>query len=1277
MNRNFLARLVTAVATMSVVATSFVGVGIAAADGGNENGDGGDNGGSRSTSKQWTILPSSNAPSYYSYDANAKDANGNVVSFGGSNAAGYSNATRIYSYGAWSTVTPATSPAARSGARMVWDAALNADVLYGGGYLDRYSQPVNLTDTWKWNGVTWTQITTAHNPGALTGFNMSYDASRSTIYLWGGYYWATNTLNTTLWAFNGTDWVTPTVTGSKPVGRQNFAFAYDPDIQANVLFGGCQVSSGCTNTYSDTWIQAGATWTKLDKTGPSRQYGSTFGYSPTLGGVLLQGGFDGSNMTSQSYILSGSSVSSLAWTKNTLYTGAALPTDFTAFIGDLSSAGSTYVMEVAGSPSAPGQTKATAYVMGDAPTAPNAPSNVVVTATSGSAVTVTWTAPNSNGADISSYTVKVGEKSCTATAPATTCSITGIRSEDDKSLTATVIATNAIGKSPAGSSASFKMPKAPGAPKNVSATSAGATSAAISWNVPESDGGLAITSYTVTSDPGRKTCTATAPALTCTVSGLLTKTGYTFSVKATNSVGTGEGSSASNLVGTATAPGAPNSVMATAGAGKATIAWTAPTSDGGATITSYTAKATPGNKTCTATAPALTCDINNLSTNGVYTFTVTATNPAGTGPASSATTSTTILDSPTAPLSPRLVGSQFGAALGQLTASWSAPTRNGGSTITSYTATLNPGGFTCTVFAPTTSCVFNGGNNNGLQYATTYTLSVVANTAIATGPAATTTGSLSVNTIAPTFGNGSITYGTDYYGTTYADYSVQVNCPSYWGSSVGTVSVTLTGSATYPNTVTVNTTTTGCGQLATFRNLPAFGEYTLSATASNDVSTSPTTTKSFVSDGPLSAPRLLVTYNPTTSLFTMSVSAATSGKALAFALTDTTSNNPLACSKVNDGSFTCTETVLANSGLGVILQANLNLVVTSGANYAGQTFTYPVVINRLACPSGYPTCTTIIGNYYQLNRGNLIKQDLSGLDLSYSYISNTDMSRAKLANTNMDKIKMINDNLTNAQGLGAPTSMQGAYLNNVTFTGAKLNLQLAQTSTGNMPKTFTTTDVYASGGVIANGYWIAAGLGVYNADLSGVDLSNIGSLDAIQFVNDNLSGVNFTGDLLTRAYIANCNLNGTYLSTDDLTGTSSSGNTGVVAAIGSAFRVVGGSIFGPGVVVMRKNLSGLNLSNLDLTGAIFKNSDLRNVNFTNSNLTRVNIAQSSGSGQTVFNPGLLTGANFTNAIMTGMWGISDSASYIGSTTIAVTGSAPAALPFRVSYDSVNHQLVLR
>jgi lysophospholipase L1-like esterase len=92
----------------------------------------------------------------------------------------------------------------------------------------------------------------------------------------------------------------------------------------------------------------------------------------------------------------------------------------------------------------------------------------------------------------------------------------------------------------------------------------------------------------------------------------------------------------------AVVPGAPTSVSATGGNQQAVVSFTAPVSDGGATITGYTATSSPGGIVATGTSSPLV--VSGL-TNGIsYTFTVTATNSVGTSSASSASNSVTPAD---------------------------------------------------------------------------------------------------------------------------------------------------------------------------------------------------------------------------------------------------------------------------------------------------------------------------------------------------------------------------------------------------------------------------------------------------------------------------------------------------------------------------------------------------------------------------------------------------------------------------------------------------------
>ncbi len=85
----------------------------------------------------------------------------------------------------------------------------------------------------------------------------------------------------------------------------------------------------------------------------------------------------------------------------------------------------------------------------------------------------------------------------------------------------------------------------PDAPTNVSAMG-GNTQATVSWTAAGS-GGSAITGYTVTASGGGGTCTTTG-ATSCVVNGLTNGVAYTFTVTATNAIGTSVASSASASV---------------------------------------------------------------------------------------------------------------------------------------------------------------------------------------------------------------------------------------------------------------------------------------------------------------------------------------------------------------------------------------------------------------------------------------------------------------------------------------------------------------------------------------------------------------------------------------------------------------------------------------------------------------------------------------------------------------------------------------------------------
>lgn len=381
---------------------------------------------------------------------------------------------------------------------------------------------------------------------------------------------------------------------------------------------------------------------------------------------------------------------------------------------------------------------------------PGTPQNVQVTQSDATSATVTWTAPTDPVVaipSITSYTVYAFNKATgemvgsasTMDASTFTVDLTGLPS--GVALDFKVYASTQAGQSATPGVASTSAPIPPDAPTNVTATS-GNGKATVSWTAPSGS----VSSYTVTAYDGSGnvagTCTATAPATTCVVTGLTNGSPYTFKVVATNGNGDSSASDPSVSVTPQTvAPGAPTGVTATASNASATVSWTAPTDNGGSTITSYTATAYNGSGQAigTCTSSTTTCQISGLANGTAYTFKVTATNASGTSPASSPSSALTPFTRPSAP-----TGVTATPGNGSMAISWTAPSSNGGSAVTSYTVTLSPGGATCTVNAPATTCSISGLTNG-----TAYTATVVAATALSTSLPSTASASASPQASTP------------------------------------------------------------------------------------------------------------------------------------------------------------------------------------------------------------------------------------------------------------------------------------------------------------------------------------------------------------------------------------------------------------------------------------------------------------------------------------------------------------------------------------------------
>ena len=286
---------------------------------------------------------------------------------------------------------------------------------------------------------------------------------------------------------------------------------------------------------------------------------------------------------------------------------------------------------------------------------------------------------------------------------------------------------------------------------------------------------------------------------------------------------TGDNPSAISCSTVATVPGAPTSVAGTSNAAhESSVSWTAPSSDGNSSITSYVVQysSDSGSTWTTATTSASSSPyvVTGLTDGTSYIFQVAATNAVGTGPFSSlagtggtdggsggGSGSTPGGATPTgAPSTPAPTVSA-NTTPGTLTFSWAAST-DGDGTLTYYWA-LSPAAGSCTALSNDTTSLT--ATCTGITPGTTYTFSVfsqdslgrtsvgvgsITATAIQTAPAAPT----GVSGTADTHGSSSVSWvDPDNGGSTITGYTVR-----YSSDSGATWTTATTSAPDTPYTVT-------------------------------------------------------------------------------------------------------------------------------------------------------------------------------------------------------------------------------------------------------------------------------------------------------------------------------------------------------------------------------------------------------------------------------------------------------------------------------------------
>lgn len=270
----------------------------------------------------------------------------------------------------------------------------------------------------------------------------------------------------------------------------------------------------------------------------------------------------------------------------------------------------------------------------------------------------------------------------------------------------------------------------PSAVQGLSFTGDGHGNATVSWQPPTDPGNESVDFYAVSASANDHALTRTvnvpAGATSIPLNGLDGDTQWTVSVQAATSVGLSPASSA-----TLTQAGVPSEVQnegLTPGRTTIDVSWSAPAASGGSPITGYQLTANPGGHTATVASDATSYSLTGLTPLTTYTVTVAAVNGNGSGPSSVRETTTAQYASPGAPIITGATPSNSA-----ITVTWTPPTDDGGSPLTSYTVVATTNGQTTSVDAPNSS---RSATVAGLQNGDAYTISVYASNTVGAGDAA-------------------------------------------------------------------------------------------------------------------------------------------------------------------------------------------------------------------------------------------------------------------------------------------------------------------------------------------------------------------------------------------------------------------------------------------------------------------------------------------------------------------------------------------------------------
>ncbi len=188
--------------------------------------------------------PANNPPARFNANMVYDAALGEIVLFGGTSTNNVTdlNDTWVWNGGAgtWTQITTTSSPSARDTFGMAYDSIRQQVVLFGG-----YSSTAYPNDTWTFSGTNWTlqSLALATSPSGREPAGMAFDSALGETVMFGG---INGQFLSDTWIWNGSTWTNVANTG--PSERWNSVMAYDPAQNQLFLFSG-----NSPQLLDDTW----------------------------------------------------------------------------------------------------------------------------------------------------------------------------------------------------------------------------------------------------------------------------------------------------------------------------------------------------------------------------------------------------------------------------------------------------------------------------------------------------------------------------------------------------------------------------------------------------------------------------------------------------------------------------------------------------------------------------------------------------------------------------------------------------------------------------------------------------------------------------------------------------------------------------------------------------------------------------------------------------------------------------------------------------------------